>query len=712
MRNIRIGIDVGGTHTKAVAIDNADNSIVGEAEVKTTHHHPKGVAQGVIDAFKKCIEKNNISPDEVIFIAHSTTQATNALIEGDVAKVGIIGMGGGGLSGWMVKRQTRLQNIDLGNNKKIEVSSRYINIKDKKTSFATNVDNAINDLVAEGAKVIVASKAFGVDDMKEEKIVSEEAEKKNLLSTAASEITKLYGLQVRTQTAAINASILPKMLDTANSTESAVREAGVKVPLMIMRGDGGVMEVKEMKKRPILTMLSGPAASVMGALMYLRASNGIYFEVGGTTTNIGVIKNGRPAVDYSILGGHRTYVNSLDVRVLGVAGGSMVRANKEHGVIDVGPRSAHIADLEYAAFTDPSLIDDKASVEFIKPRENDPDDYVSIKLSNGKSIAITNTCAANALKLLADNDFAKGSYEASYKAIKVLADYIGSTVEETATKILETSCNKIKPVIEELIAKYKLERDQIVLVGAGGGAGTLLAYTGKLMGFRCQIPPDAEIISSIGVALAMVREMVERTIPNPTLEDIAAIKKEAKARAIQSGAVPDSVEIFLEIDDTTQKVTAIAMGSTEVKTTDLQKRVDDKEALEIAKGTYNTPNVEVKMAYSNGKTFVTEAMVKNSRSLRIIDSKGFVKVQRSEGDLVKTTFGKLKQAVKTLWDTCGNFSSEIRINPDIYIINKGRVIDYSGLATIEQVVGLATMELTDLKPEDEICVVGGRNGVM
>ena len=189
MRNIRIGIDVGGTHTKAVAIDNADNSIVGEAEVKTTHHHPKGVAQGVIDAFKKCIEKNNISPDEVIFIAHSTTQATNALIEGDVAKVGIIGMGGGGLSGWMVKRQTKLQNIDLGNNKKIEVSSRYINIKDKKTSFATNVDNAINDLVAEGAKVIVASKAFGVDDMKEEKIVSEEAEKKNLLSTAASEIT-------------------------------------------------------------------------------------------------------------------------------------------------------------------------------------------------------------------------------------------------------------------------------------------------------------------------------------------------------------------------------------------------------------------------------------------------------------------------------------------------------------------------------------------
>ena len=63
-----------------------------------------------------------------------------------------------------------------------------------------------------------------------------------------------------------------------------------------------------MKKRPVLTMLSGPAASVMGSLMYLRASNGVYFEVGGTTTNIGVIKNGRPAIDYSIVGGHATYI--------------------------------------------------------------------------------------------------------------------------------------------------------------------------------------------------------------------------------------------------------------------------------------------------------------------------------------------------------------------------------------------------------------------
>lgn len=118
--------------------------------------------------------------------------------------------------------------------------------------------------------------AFGVDDIGPEELVSNVAKQKNIPSTMASDITKLYGLTRRTRTAVINASILPKMLNTATSTENAVRQAGVTVPLMIMRGDGGVMEITEMKRRPVLTMLSGPAASVMGSLMYLRASNGIY----------------------------------------------------------------------------------------------------------------------------------------------------------------------------------------------------------------------------------------------------------------------------------------------------------------------------------------------------------------------------------------------------------------------------------------------------
>lgn len=117
-RFVRMGIDVGGTHTKAVAIDNATHEIIGKSSVKTTHDDVRGVAAGVVQSFQNCLLENNISPEDVVFVAHSTTQATNALIEGDVAKVGVIGMAKGGLEGFLAKRQTRLNDIDLGNKKK------------------------------------------------------------------------------------------------------------------------------------------------------------------------------------------------------------------------------------------------------------------------------------------------------------------------------------------------------------------------------------------------------------------------------------------------------------------------------------------------------------------------------------------------------------------------------------------------------------------
>lgn len=703
-RAIRIGIDVGGTHTKAVAIDNNTNEILGKGSVMTTHFDKSGVAKGVIECFQKCISENNIRPEEVIFIAHSTTQATNALLEGDVAKVGVIGIGKGGLEGFLAKRQSAIDNIDLGTGKFIEVENTYLKIKD---ITEENVRNTIKDLMQKGAKVIVASKAFGVDDLTEEKLVEQEAERLGIPCTLASDITKLYGLTTRTRTAAINASILPKMLDTANSTESSIRSTGVKVPLMIMRGDGGVMEVSEMKKRPILTMLSGPAASVIGALMYLRASNGIYFEVGGTSTNIGVIKNGRPAVDYSIIGGHRTYVNSLDVRVLGVAGGSMVRAKKGE-IIDVGPRSAHIANMNYTCYTKPELFEG-AKLYYIKPRENDPDDYVAIKLNNGESVTITNTCAAVVLNIMREDDYARQNacYESAYAAIKLLADEVGMSVEDTARMILKKSCEKIVPVIDDLVFKYKLEKDQTTLVGAGGGAGTLLTFTAEMMGLKYQIPENAEVISSIGVALAMVREMVERTIPNPTAKDIAELKKEAKELAINSGAVEDSIEVYVEIDEQAQKVTAIAMGSTEVKTTDLMKNCDDKEAIEIAAEAFGVPTDEVFVEATNCNLFAVSTKKKTGkyRSLCVIDKKGFIKVRRSAGLVLSTTVENAAEDLKRLWDEASNFSSEVRINPDTYVISGSRLLDYSGIPALNQVSDLMVAELYDRKPDEQIILV-------
>lgn len=190
-RFVRMGIDVGGTHTKAVAIDNATHEIIGKSSVKTTHDDVRGVAAGVVQSFQNCLRENNISPEDVVFVAHSTTQATNALIEGDVAKVGVIGMAKGGLEGFLAKRQTRLNDIDLGNKKKIEIVNAFLPVKHLNVD---RVSETISSLERERAEVLVSSMAFGVDNGEPERVVYEAASVKSIPTTMASDITKLYGL--------------------------------------------------------------------------------------------------------------------------------------------------------------------------------------------------------------------------------------------------------------------------------------------------------------------------------------------------------------------------------------------------------------------------------------------------------------------------------------------------------------------------------------
>ena len=171
-RQIRVGIDVGGTNTKAVAIDNATYDIVGMGIIPTTHDHELGVSQGVIESFNKCLTENNISADEVTFIAHSTTQATNALVEGDVAKVGIIGIANGGFVGLLSKIQGHIKDIELDDSgkRKIQTEYRFINRKD---FTEENVSRIVDELINNGCGVIAVSKTFGVDGNKEELLIKD-----------------------------------------------------------------------------------------------------------------------------------------------------------------------------------------------------------------------------------------------------------------------------------------------------------------------------------------------------------------------------------------------------------------------------------------------------------------------------------------------------------------------------------------------------------
>jgi N-methylhydantoinase A len=414
-RKVRIGIDVGGTFTDAVAIDNDSYEIIAKEKIPTTHDKKEGVAKGIVDVINKILDKNNIKPDDVVFIAHGTTQATNALLEGDIDSVGIIGMGKG-FEIFRIKQETNVKNIELAPGKFLKVDHMFFNSDEVKSNPAI-IDDALDSLHKKDINVIVASEAYSVDDPTNEKKVLEIGKEKGLYVTAGHEITKLYGLKRRTRTAVVNGSLIPRMMETANMTEFCVKKADIKTPLMIMRCDGGVMSIDEVRQRPTLTMLSGLAAGVAGALMYEKISDGIFFEVGGTSTDISVIKNGKVMLKYAQVGGHKTYLNSLDVRTLGLAGGSMIKV-ENNKIVDVGPRSAHIAGRKYEVFVEDGTFD-KAEIEFVSPKSDDPKAYACVKSKSGESFSYTLAGAANILGSVPEADYALGNIaEAKNSTIK------------------------------------------------------------------------------------------------------------------------------------------------------------------------------------------------------------------------------------------------------------------------------------------------------
>ncbi|PIW35077.1 MAG: methylhydantoinase, partial [Nitrosopumilales archaeon CG15_BIG_FIL_POST_REV_8_21_14_020_33_23] len=202
-RRIRVGIDVGGTFTKAVAIDVKTGSLLAKSTVPTTHSAEKGVSEGIVIALKKIIDETGIGINEIELISHSTTQAINALLESDTSKVGIIAMGVEPSKKDVIKR-TNLQDASINTNQDIKTVHEFLDTSHLISEI--DVIETINRLKEKGAEVIIATEAFGVDDPSNELFVMNTASKENILSTASHEISGIYGLEIRTLTAAVNAS--------------------------------------------------------------------------------------------------------------------------------------------------------------------------------------------------------------------------------------------------------------------------------------------------------------------------------------------------------------------------------------------------------------------------------------------------------------------------------------------------------------------------
>lgn len=706
---VRIGIDVGGTFTDAVAIDNDTYELIGSVKAPTTHTAKEGVAAGIVQVLHKVMEQYQIAPEDVVFIAHGTTQATNALLEGDVAKVGVVTLGTG-LQGAKSKGDTAIGDIELAPGKFLQSRNAYVDTAAADISQA--IADALNSLQADGCTSFVAAEAFSVDDPTRENLTVQQCGERKLPGTATNDISKLYGLKIRTRTAVVNASIMPKMLEAASMTDESIKAAGIQSPLMVMRCDGGVMTVDEVRSRPILTILSGPAAGVAGALMYEKLTDGIFFEVGGTSTDISCVKDGKVMIQYAEVGGHKTYLNSLDVRTVGIGGGSMIQI-REGKAVDTGPRSAHIAGLDYEVYTEPEKIVNPKLIA-IRPTPTDPE-YACIECDGGLRLSLTMAGAANIAGFVQPEDYAYGNVEAARKAWQPLADNMGCTVEEAARKILDFAAVKNSKVASQLIKDYQMDPRTTLFVGGGGGAASVVPHLAQTMGHKFHIAKNAPVISTIGVALAMVRDMVERSVTNPTEDDIISVRREAELKAIQNGAAPGTVEVSVEVDTQRNIVRAIAVGATEMRSRDrLHQKLSEEDLLKIAGENLDVSPSVLSIAARNGSMYAVQyektekklfgLVRKTTHPLRLIDEEGVIRLQKNNAWVRPSTVGTWEQDLQWLLDELTEYNDGGTNLPNVYVVLGKRIVDLSGLQSGSQMVKLGSVELAGCTMDEPLIV--------
>jgi N-methylhydantoinase A/oxoprolinase/acetone carboxylase beta subunit len=569
---IRVGVDVGGTFTKAVALTVAPLALLDHEVVPTSHGAAGGVSEGVAAALRALLERLGDRRDRVELVAYSTTQAMNALLEGDVARVGVVGIGAEPELR-RARKRTRVGDLKLAPGRLLHTEHAFLDAT--RGLDAGAVAAALDGLSAAGCTAIAVSGAYAVDAPEQERAVADAARERGLPVCAGHELSGTYGLETRTISAAINASILPLVERTAQIVESVLQDAGVAVPLLVLRGDGGAMSLEGFRRGPSFTIGSGPAAGVAAVLHQLALTDGIVLECGGTSSNVSIVKHGRTVLRTLRVMGRPTSVRSVDSWVVGAAGGSMARIGRRR-VDEVGPRSAHVAGLPYACFAAAADLEG-AELELIAPRPGDPE-YAVLRLASGGRVALTATCAAHALGIVEGDDGARR--DVALAAFAPLGRRLRCPPERAARGVLDGAVAKIAAAVGEAARAHEFGPE--VPVVALGGAGLALApEVARALGRPLVTAEHPEILSSIGAALSLVRAEIARHCSGPGAT--LALAREAERACVNAGAAPQTVRVETHYEVRGGLLRAVATGAVALESGAASREpVDERAQLQAA----------------------------------------------------------------------------------------------------------------------------------
>jgi N-methylhydantoinase A/oxoprolinase/acetone carboxylase beta subunit len=332
-----LGIDTGGTYTDAVLFNDQTSKVVAKAKSLTTRHD---LALGIAGAADRVIGAAAIDPSAIELVSISTTLATNALVEGQQRRVGLIMIG---FSEADVERQGL--RTALGSDPLIILSGGHTVSGDENRPLDVSALKAW--LAGPGANVA----GYAIAGYFSTRNPAHELASRDIVRSATGrsvtcshELTSQLDGPRRALTCLLNARLIPLIDGLIGATGRFLGERKIKAPVMVVRGDGALISADIARERPIETILSGPAATLVGAAFLTGSQHALVSDIGGTTTDIAVMKNGAPRLDPlgARVGGYQTMVQAVAMRTIGLGGDSEVRFIEENMRLnlELGPRRA------------------------------------------------------------------------------------------------------------------------------------------------------------------------------------------------------------------------------------------------------------------------------------------------------------------------------------------------------------------------------------
>ncbi len=497
-----LGVDTGGTYTDAVVLDADSREVLASAKALTTRHD---LSVGVSNAFAAIAE--SLDPDRVELVSISTTLATNAVVEGHGSPVLVLLVG---FDDKMLARTSIHESFSdavvetIGGGHNHYGSEREpLDVDAIRTALATHGSNV---------KAVAVASTFAVRNAAHEHAVRDLVMvESDLPVTVSSSLSESLDAPRRALTTALNARLLSRISDLVDASARSLDALGITAPVMVAKGDGSLAAADSVARRPIETVLSGPAASIVGAATLTGLDDFVLSDIGGTTTDVGQLRAGRPRLtaDGARVGGWRTMVEAIDVRTTGLGGDSEV--NTDRMDITVGPQR-HVP-LSLVAQEHPGIVN-VMRADLAEPPSRDIAARFAFRVGMTESVAGLSSIEQRVFERLTIapaslRDVAMGALER--RALNVLVDkgvaQIAGFTPSDAAHVLGLQAN------------WSLE-------GAAAGAALMAWYTGEDAEEFCRRVWSETVRRSAGCILDVAFDATDAAfgdaLANPLVDAVAS----------------------------------------------------------------------------------------------------------------------------------------------------------------------------------------------